>query len=297
MDFSNILDDVDIAAKSDTKCWETVRKAACVECGQPKDLIIMMHPQDLKALPFACEPCHGEHAIDWDAHVFDIVSKFLELGPNAWSEKPQVRAAILSRGGLVSQAGVLALLRGPPRPVEEDGALHHMLSSNIELFGKIRSVAPNDASVLRIHEILAFCSEALRRNQGEQLLNLARRISPQTREAHKVVWELVTQECYASGHYEDALRCMLYGMELREGILPPFEGSAALVLSVEELLVLSLSLPPRAGAGFNLARVSQRLGKPATAALHAYRWVANRSRPGWVPNSVSRKSEDQQTIL
>lgn len=304
MDFSNILDDVDIAIKSNTKCWEAIRKAVCVECGRPKDLIIMMHPQDLKPLPFSCEPCHGDRAIDWDVHIYDIVDQFLELGSGVWTDKPPVRAAILARGGLISQAGVLALLGGgSPRLVEEDGPLQYMISRNIDLFRKIRAVAPNDASVLRIHEILTFCYEALRRSDGEKLLHLARKVSPKTREAHKVIWELVTQECYAHGQYEDALRCMLYGMELQDGILPSHDGGKSLLLSIEELLVLSLTLTARSSTGYNLARVAHRLGKPAVAALHAYRWVATRARPGWgvsglgAPASKGTLSQQETTGL
>eukprot|EP01054_Gregarina_sp_Poly1_P000680 Gregarina_sp_Poly_1__679@NODE_1161_length_4897_cov_151_311801_g684_i1_p2_GENE_NODE_1161_length_4897_cov_151_311801_g684_i1NODE_1161_length_4897_cov_151_311801_g684_i1_p2_ORF_typecomplete_len335_score40_53_NODE_1161_length_4897_cov_151_311801_g684_i121823186 len=307
MDFSNILDDVDVGSKSETKCWETIRQAICVECGQPKDLILMMHPQDLKPLPFpACEPCHGDEAIDWDAHVADILNQFLELGPNAaWTEKPAVRSAILFRGGLVSQAGVLAVLRGPPRPLVEDVVLHHLISSNIDLFGKIRNAAPSDPSVLRIYEILTFCREALQRPESERLLDLARKIPLKTREAHTVVWELATQECYASSHYEDALRCLLYGMEwsLRDEILPPFEGSNVVPMSIEELLVMSFSVPTRTATGFNLARLAQRLGKPAVAALHAYRCVAARARTNWqqqasaIPMAADRKTHHTQETL
>eukprot|EP01053_Blabericola_migrator_P013208 Blabericola_migrator_1__13207@NODE_911_length_6105_cov_137_973501_g636_i0_p4_GENE_NODE_911_length_6105_cov_137_973501_g636_i0NODE_911_length_6105_cov_137_973501_g636_i0_p4_ORF_typecomplete_len292_score26_71TPR_3/PF07720_12/0_19TPR_MalT/PF17874_1/2e03TPR_MalT/PF17874_1/0_28TPR_15/PF13429_6/0_71TPR_15/PF13429_6/8_8e02_NODE_911_length_6105_cov_137_973501_g636_i018262701 len=287
MDFTNFLDDTDIAIKSEARCAEIIRKAICMECGRPKDLMLMYHTEDLKSLPITNELiCHGDVAVDWDSHVLDIANKFFELGAASWQE---VRPVIQARGGLVSQAGVLAILRGSHRQHPTDAILDHMMAINLQLFTKMRSIAPNDASILRIYEILTFCYEALRRPEGERLLSLARKLSPKTREAHAVIWQLATQECYSKGQYEDALRCLFYGMEPRDGVLPQ-EGEAA-AMTVEEVLVLSLSSQNTVSGGFNLARVAQRLGKPGVAALHAYRCVVYSSRLGWRPPVAAERKE------
>eukprot|EP01057_Protomagalhaensia_wolfi_P002588 Protomagalhaensia_wolfi_Nauph_80__2587@NODE_2735_length_1002_cov_16_183801_g2143_i0_p1_GENE_NODE_2735_length_1002_cov_16_183801_g2143_i0NODE_2735_length_1002_cov_16_183801_g2143_i0_p1_ORF_typecomplete_len292_score40_63_NODE_2735_length_1002_cov_16_183801_g2143_i087962 len=274
MDFSNVLDDSELGAKAAGKCSALLRRAVCVECGRPKDLLLL-HADDLQPLtPCELEPCHGSAAVDWDQHLAQAVHQLQEAG--SWTD---LRSAVLARGGLLAQAAVLGLLAD--KAATEQATLSALLAANIELFAHLRNIAPNDASVLWIHEILTFSSEAFRRPDNHRLIHLAQRHSLKTREAHTVIWQLATQESYATGQYEDALRCLLYGLEPREGILPT-DGQQPM-MTIEELLVMSLYSPHTVSVGINLARVAQRLGKPAVAALHAYRCVVNRTRLSWQP--------------